>query len=150
MTWFQVWTVCWQVAVFLTPTLLGCAILWLRSQFVTKVEAAAEKNRIDGLIRGDQIQRDQRYEETKTKHSELRDGVRDIEGRLRVVEADVAKPPSRHALNNAIATMQGGLHAVERGVDDMRRQIEAQSADLHRQMETLNSYLHTVIEKHLG
>lgn len=143
MTWFQLWTVCWQLAVFITPIVTGFAILWLRSQFVTKTDFTAEKNRVDARNGSDKVERDARYEALSSRSS-------DHESRLRVVEADVARPPSRHALNNAISVMQGGLNAVDRSVTDLGRQMESQTADLRRQMETLNGYLHTVIEKHIG
>lgn len=49
MTWFQIWTVCWQVSVFLTPLLAGASFLWLTDNFVTKQAAAVERNRVDAL-----------------------------------------------------------------------------------------------------
>lgn len=142
MSWFQIWTMCWQVAVFLTPLLLGCAVLWLKAQFVTKVDFTAERNRLDARLGADKVERDARYDI-------VRDRTNDHEARLRMVEADVAKPPSRHTLNNAISVMQGGLTGVEKSVTALGHQLETQSADLRRQMETMSTYLHTVIEKHL-
>lgn len=143
MSWFQIWTIAWQVAVFLTPLLVGCAVLWLKAQFVTKIEFQAERNRLDGIRDSDKVERDQRYDLLKEKTA-------DHETRLRMVEAEGASPPSRHALNATMATMQGALQAVTRGVDDLHRQMEARDGDLRRQMETMNAYLHTVIEKHLS
>jgi hypothetical protein len=143
LSWFQIWTICWQLAIFLTPLIMGGCVLWMRSQFVTKTDATAEKNRVDARFDTDRAERG-------ASLARLNDGHADHETRLRMVEADVARPSSRHALNNAISTMQGGLHAVERGVSDMRLQMESQGADMRRQMDTLNGYLHTMIEKHLG
>ena len=161
MSWFQIWTVTWQVSVFLTPLILGAVVLWLNSKFVTKVDAVVERNRIDakfaasdqaarseadrvnGAIAAAQAERDRRWEL-------VRDQLADHQGRLTAAEKDIAKPPSRHTLNNAISVMQGGLLAVEKTVAGLAHQVESQSADLRRQMETLNGYLHTVIEKHLA
>ena len=142
MTWFQIWTVCWQVAVFLTPLLVGIAVLWLKSQFVTKADATSEKNRVDAHFASDKVERDGRYDI-------LREKTQDHETRLRMVEADVAKPPSRHVLNNAIATMQGGIHSLGKSLDQLRGQMESQGSEARRQIETQNQYLHALIDKHL-
>lgn len=142
MSWFQIWTICWQVAIILTPVILTACVLWLKSQFITKIEFTTERNRIDGQRGADKVERDQRYEQ-------LRERATDHETRLQMVEKDVARPPSRHALNNAISVMQGGIVGMEKTVAALAHQMEAQSADLRRQMETLNGYLHTVIEKHI-
>lgn len=143
LSWFQIWTVSWQIAVVLTPLILAACVLWLRSQFPTKSDFTAERNRVDARHATDKIERDQRYEQ-------LRERATDHETRLRMVETDVARPPSRHQLNNAISTMQGGLHAVEKSVAGLAQQMDSQQADLRRQIETLNGYLHTMIEKHLS
>lgn len=160
MTWFQIWTMAWQVSVFLTPIIVGAVVLWMRSQFVTKADAIVERNRIDGALaaaaqaakaeanRVDAVLTSHKTERD-SRWDHVRDELADHKGRIVAVEKDSAKPPSRHQLNNAIAVLQGSMHGVERGLGDVQRQMESQSADLRRQMETLNSYLHTVIEKHL-
>lgn len=160
VTWFQIWTVCWQVAVFLTPTLLGLAVLWLKSQFVTKTDATGERNRVDatisavrqelktevnrldGSLAQHKAERDNRWDTAKDKLS-------DHEGRLTAAEKDLARPPSRHQLNNALSVLQGGMHAVEVSMADLRRQGEAQAADLRRHLETHSTYIQALLEKHL-
>ncbi len=143
MTWFQIWTVCWQIAMFVTPIVVATSVLWLRSQFVTKADARSESIRIDARLQTDKVERDQRYEM-------LRDKVVDHDARLRSTEADLAKPPSRHALNNSIAKLDGGVHSLGKSLDQLRDQMHAQSAQMQRQMETMSTYLHTVIEKHIA
>lgn len=160
MTWFQIWTVCWQISVFLTPIILGAVVLWLNSKFVTKADAQVERNRVDGrfaageqaakvesnrvdgALTAAQAERDRRWEL-------VRDQLADHSGRLKMVETDVAKPPSRHTLNNAISVMQGGLNAVEKAVAALAHQFESTCADLRRQSDTTNTYLHSIIEKKL-
>lgn len=127
----------------MTPLIVSCAVFWLKTQFVTKVDFTAERNRLQAKLDADKVERDGRYDS-------LNNRAADHETRLRMVEADVAKPPSRHTLNNAIATMQGAIHSLGRSIDDMRHNVETQGADTRREMGTLNSYLHTIIEKHIG
>ena len=160
MTAFQIWTICWQVAVFLTPLLLGVAVLWLKSQFVTKADAITERNRVDASITA--VRQDLKTEtnrldgalvqqkgERDSRYESVKDRLADHEGRIKAAETEHASPPTRHSLSNSIATMQGGLHSVGKSVDGLRDQMNAQSADLRRQMETLNGYLHAIIEKHI-
>lgn len=126
----------------MTPLIISCAVFWLNTKFVTKGELTAERNRVAAQRDADKVERDARYEVLSGR------GI-DHETRLRMVEVDVAKPPSRHTLNNSLATLQAGLHSVGRSLDDIRHQMEARDADTRRQVETLNSYLHTLIEKQI-
>lgn len=149
MSWFQIWTVAWQVSVFLTPLILGAAMLWLKSQFVTKTDAKAEANRIngelalirsdaktesnrlDGLAKADQAVRDQRYEH-------IRDKLGDHEGRLTAVEKDLSRPPTRHALNNELTKVVASNAALAKQIDG-----------IGDQMKTVQTYLHTIIDRGL-
>lgn len=150
MTWFQIWTVCWQVAIVVTPLIVALCMLWLRSQFVTKIEHASEHARVDGKFNAiaarmdtEKVERDQRYDS-------LKDRAGGCEARLSVLESDNKNPPSRHELNNAVQSAMGGVHSLGKSLDQMRGQIESRDAALQRQMETLSGYLHTIIEKHLA
>lgn len=147
MTWFQIWTISWQVAVFLTPIMLSCAVLWLRAQFVTKVDAVTERNRIDSLIDGLKLtiatemarlalQRDADEKERNQRYELLKDGKADHESRIRVLEADMAKPPTRHALNNELTKVVASNAGLERAVSGLGRQID-----------TVHNYMHTLVER---
>lgn len=161
LSWFQVWTIAWQVSVILTPLLVGCAVLWLRSQFVTKTDAVTEKNRVDAAFsaaRAEATTERNRVDtnlnaakaERDARWDQVRDTMSDHAGRLKAVETDTAKPPSRHQLNNTIATLQATVHGLSRTIDSLRNTTESQNADIRREMGTLNGYLHTMIEKHLS
>jgi hypothetical protein len=143
VSWFQLWTVCWQVTVVLTPIMLGAAVLWLNSRFVSKQEMATQVQALIARADSDRVA-------FSADVKRLDDTRHDHESRIRVAEADIARPPSRHQLNNAIAVMQGGLNALEKAMTALTHQSESQGADIRRQMETMSGYLHTVIEKHLG
>lgn len=131
LTWFQIWTICWQTAIVLTPLVLGVAILWLNSRYSTKSDLRVEGNRLEARQNTDRAY----FEGLVKNHAER---IQDHETRLQLAEKDIARPPSRHQLNNAISVLQGSMHAIERGFDDMRRSIETQ-----------NSYVHTIIEQHM-
>ncbi len=147
LSWFQIWTVSWQVAVFLTPMMVGCAVLWLKAQFVTKADAVVEKNRVDGAfttvrqdaraesiridaeLASDRRERDARYERIK-------DQLGDHESRLKVAEAELVKPPTRHALNTELTKVVASVQGLERHI-----------GGLSKQHDTTQEYLRMLIER---
>ena len=116
--------------------------LWLNSKFVTKNDFSVQMARIDAKLDTSKAERDSRYDLVKER-------LADHDTRIKMVEVDVAKPPSRHELRNLISTMQGAVMSVERAVADMSSRIDSQGADTRRQMDTFGTYLHTIIDKHV-
>lgn len=137
------------MAIVVTPLMVTLCMLWLRSQFVTKVDFAADRARIDALFHAvdarlgtEKVERDQRYDAVK-------DRLSDHDARVRIVEKDVARPPTRHELNNAVQIATAGVHSLGKSVDQLRGQMIESNQAMLRQMETLSSYVHSIIEKRL-
>lgn len=127
--------------------LLGCAVLWLRAQFVTKGDAVVEKNRVDALFTA--VRQDAKTEVTRidgeigndrrerdTRYERIKDQLGDHEARLKLVEADMVKPPTRHALNNELTKVTAGVQGLEKTI-----------SGLARQHETTQDYLRMLIER---
>jgi hypothetical protein len=131
LSWFQLWTICWQVAMFVTPIFMAAFALWMRSQFVTKTDATAERNRIDGAMAASKTLGDTRYESLKDKSA-------DHEGRIKTLEKSGEEPPTRHSLNNEITKLIGVVGRLESAV-----------SGLASQAQTTQTYLHTLVERGL-
>lgn len=143
MTWFQIWTVCWQVAVVVTPFLFVIASLWLRSTFTTKGDASAEKTRVDAAIAAVKLENDCRHDAAEKTFA-------DHTSRIHAAEEYIQRPSSQHKLANELMKLQGEIQKLGAEVQGLARGTEQQMSAQSRQMDTLNSYLHTLVEKGLG
>lgn len=115
----------WPIAAVLTPLIIGAGILWMRSQFSTKLDIQNMEGRI--------------LERIESHDGRLNDGSKklaDLDKRVALVEGDCESSPSRHDLNQAIAVLAGRMSAVE-----------SSSRGLEREIRTQNDYVHTLIEK---
>lgn len=110
----------WPIASTLTPVLIGFACLWLRSQFVLKAEAAAERTRLELCFKD---------------HGEK---LADHETRLKLVEHYTVQPPSRQDLGDRIGALSARMSGVE-----------AEVKATNRQLGTANDYLSTLVQQGL-
>lgn len=111
-----------------TPFIFTAVVLWLKSQFVTKTEAAAarteqatERLRVDGCFDSNA--------RTLTDHDR----------RIALIEQSVAAPPSRHDLQQDITSLISRMSSVESEVRSVGRQLG-----------TTNDYLSTLVERGLS
>lgn len=197
MTWFQIWTVCWQVTIVLAPILIGAAVLWLASRFVSRAEfeaykarneanAIAEKTRLDAeiakattaagvetnrvnaeftavraemraeiaTVRGDcraevtrlEAELKRRKDESDTRYEHVRDCIADHQGRIKAVESEQSRPPTRHQLNTEVTKVIGSNLALEKSIAGIVKQFETAVGGIAKQLETNNSYLQVLIE----
>lgn len=131
LTWVQIFDIVWKICVVITPVLMGACVLWLKSQFQTKGEASAERNRVDARFDTEKLRL-----ETEIKRIDARGA--DHETRLQLQERNAQEPPSRHELAakvERVLTTQAGLERAVGGMSD--------------QLKTTNDYLHTLIERGL-
>lgn len=118
----------WPIAVVLIPIVLTAGLLWLKTQFSTKADLAATEARIVAVV-----------EEHKTR---LDDGSRrmaDFDKRIALVEDDCEASPSRSELMQQNTVLSGRMSGVETSLRGQERELS-----------TLNTYLHTLIEKGLA
>lgn len=127
-TFLEIVRTIWPIAAVLTPLILGAGFLWLRTQFPTKTDLAAMEER----IRADIEEHERRLDDGSKK-------MADYDKRIALVEDDCESSPSKADLSQANASLAGRMSGVE---SSLRGQ--------ERQLSTLNTYLHTLIEKGLG
>lgn len=110
----------WPIASVLTPVLIGASLLWLKSQFALKTEAAAERTRVDACFKDHGAK------------------LADHETRIKLVEHYTGQPPSRQDLGDRIALIGARMSAVE-----------AEVKATNRQLGTANDYLSTLVQQGL-
>lgn len=112
--------VLWPIASVLTPVMIGIGMVWLRSQFATRADFTKELAKIAADFR-----------EGSNKFA-------DHDARLRMVEQDANRPPSRHELHTEMSRLGARMTGVEREV-----------SGIGRQLSTTNDYLSTLVERGL-
>lgn len=115
----------WPIAVVLTPIILGAGILWLKSQFPTKIELKNAETAILAKI--------------ETHERRLAEGsgkLADLDKRVALVEDDCDSSPSKQDLNQLYAALAGRTSGVETAL-----------RGLEKALNTQNDYVHTLIER---
>ncbi|HEU4958991.1 MAG TPA: hypothetical protein VFT56_01170 [Sphingomonas sp.] len=121
MSWLDYVRVLWPIASVVTPLIITAGLFWLRSQFALKTELAAERTRVDGKFTG------------------IATAINDHETRLKLIEQDQQRPPSRHELFKQMSNISSRTEAMESTLEGIEKQVG-----------TLNDYLHTLIERGLA
>jgi hypothetical protein len=109
LSWLEYVRVLWPIASVVTPLIITAGLFWLRSQFALKTELATTNKTIG-----------------------------DHETRLKLIEADQKRPPSRHELFVQMSHISSRTEAMESTLEGIEKQVG-----------TLNDYLHTLIERGL-
>lgn len=101
MRWIEILQVAWQVAVVLTPVVLGCIFLWLKTQFQSKADAAAEALRVSRLERD---------------HSAMAERI----GSLERLSDD---PPTRSSLSKDVGKVAERVRGLETGLSAVQKAL---------------------------
>lgn len=130
MPFLEYITAIWPILTALTPIAVACIVLWLRSQFASKAEAAtkaelvATEKRISDIV-------------LRIEHR-LERGDKDFEDhgkRVSLLEQGAKEPPSRHELHVGIGALGARMSRVE-----------AEVQGVSRQLTTTNDYLSRLVE----
>lgn len=139
MEFLDIFKVAWPIAVTLLPIILSAGILWLRSQFPTKVEleavradVAAKLKETEARLTGKIDAHDERLDIGSKKMAEL-------DKRASIVEEECRQAPSRNTLQTELSSINARVRGVEAYLEGTKRELG-----------TLNDYLHTLIERGLG
>lgn len=121
LSWLEFIQILWPIASVITPVLLATGLMWLRTQFATKAEMAA------------------RAADLAAKQEAHGKAIDDHETRLRLIEQDAGRPPTRHELYEKMSDVAGRTGAIEASLEGLEKQVG-----------TLNEYLRTIIERDLN
>jgi predicted nucleic acid-binding Zn-ribbon protein len=138
MSWLEILRSIWPVMAGITPLVLAGGFAWLRLQFPTKLDleklkSEREKALVDVVAKFAVEISDLRGQTTTNSDRQIAS-----EQRLNAIEADLHRAPSRVELSKDIGKVAERVGHLEAGLEALSKQIE-----------TTNSYLHTLIEKQI-
>ena len=115
----------WPIAIVLLPFVCATGFIWLKTQFPTLADLKGTEQRITDRI--------EEHEERLDTGSRT---MATLDKRTALVEEECRQAPSRQ-------TLQGELSAISQRT----RGVEVEVQAVGRELSTLNSYLHTLIER---
>lgn len=115
----------WPIAVVLLPFVCATGFIWLKTQFPTRVDLDGVEKRLGAKI----DDHDDRLDRGSKAMAEL-------DKRTALVEDECKAVPSRQNLQTELSS-----------IAQRTRGVEVEVAGMGRELGTLNSYLHTLIER---
>ncbi len=119
----------WPVITGLAAFLVIVATLWLNSRFVSRAEHADQRKTAEA--------RDNALAASIADHAE----------KLKLLEAHLREPPTRHELDGRLSTVLQRLSGVEAEMRASSLRIDREFDSLGKQLGTLNDYLQAIIER---
>lgn len=114
----------WPVITGVAAFMVIVASLWLNSRFVSRAEHAAQRKATEERI---------------ADHAE----------KLKLLEAHLKEPPTRHELDERLSTVLQRLSGLEAETRASSLRIDREFDSLGKQLGTLNDYLQAIIERGL-
>jgi hypothetical protein len=110
--WFKIVQTAWPILVVILSLASFAVLLWLRSQFPTKVDLKAAEEGILARIDAHQGRLDQGSEK-----------IAGLDKRLAVIEDDCESAPSKADLNQGLSVVAGRVSGLEASVRGVEKQV---------------------------
>lgn len=138
MSWLELVRTVWPVMAAITPLVLAGGFAWLRLQFPAKADL--EKLKTDREKAVAEVRGEMERKVTELRALSTANAERQIasEQRLNSVETDLMRAPSKVELSKDIGKVAERVGHLEAGLSALLKQVE-----------TTNTYLHTLIEKQI-
>ena len=139
MNLFDIIQFLWPIAAFITPFVLAGGFAWLQTKFPSKADL--EKLQADREQDSAQIRADAAKDiaELTLRAQRASEQGAAFKQRIKALELDGDRSPTKIQLSKDIGKVAERVGHVESGIEHIRSQLDTQ-----------NSYLHTLIERHLG
>lgn len=121
----------WPVLTGVAAFMVIVASLWLNSRFVSRAEHSAHRKA------------------DEERHRDRDATIADHAEKLKLLEAHLKEPPTRHELDERLSTVLQRLSGLEAETRASSLRIDREFDSLGKQLGTLNDYLQAVIERGL-
>lgn len=138
MTWLEILRSIWPVMAGITPVVLACGFAWLKLQFPTKTELEKLKGEREKAVAEVVSSLSGSISALRVQATANSDRQIASEQRLNAIEGDLLRAPSKVELSRDIGKVAERVGRLEAGMTAVGKQLE-----------TTNSYLHTMIEKQI-
>lgn len=129
----------WPIAVVLLPFITATGFLWLQTKFPSKGDLSQAKEALSADIAATEKRLGNKIDEHEQRLNDGSKKLAELDKRCALVEDDTRSMPSRQNLQIELSTLSQRI-----------RGVEVWTETTSKSLDTLNSYLHTLIERGLG